>query len=110
MTINGVAQFITVLILFVVVLAASILTSMWVAKYQKAQNTGSNIEILETLRVSPTKYIQITRIGEHYVAYAVCKDTITKLTDLSEEEISIKETTTDNKSFKDVLELLKKQK
>ncbi len=111
MTINSVAQFFTVLILFVAVLVLTAFVSRWIAKYQKLQETGTNIEVVETTRISASKYIQIVRVGEHYVAYAVCKDTITKLADISEEELLTKqETVNDNKSFKDVLELLKKQK
>ena len=111
MTINSVAQFFTVLILFVAVLVLTAFVSKWIAKYQKLQETGANIEIVETTRISTSKYIQIARVGDHYVAYAVCKDTITKLADISEDELLVKEAPiNNNKSFKDVLELLKKQK
>ncbi|MCR4902139.1 MAG: flagellar biosynthetic protein FliO [Butyrivibrio sp.] len=112
MTLNSVAQFLTVLVIFIAVLIITYFTSRWIAKYQKTQSIGGNIEILETARISNSAYIQITRIGEKYIAYAVSKDTVTKLTDLSLEELQIKDVSAEveNKSFKDVLELLKKQK
>jgi flagellar protein FliO/FliZ len=111
MTTNSIAQFITVLILFIAVLVLTGFVSMWIARYQKVQEKGTNIEVIETARISSTKYIQLVRIGERYVAYAVCKDTVTKLADVPEEEIQTKESIAgETKSFKDVLELLKIQK
>ncbi len=82
-------QLITVLLIFVAVLAVTALVTKYIAKVQKQSGITGNIEILETIRVSSTKYIQLVRIGETYVAMAVCKDTITKLCEVSAEQLKI---------------------
>ena len=73
------AQFITVLFIFVAVLAVTALVTKWIAGYQKKQGADSNIEVRETVRIANNKYIQLIRVGETYFAVAVCKDTVTTL-------------------------------
>lgn len=89
---DSVAQFLTVLILFVGVLIVTVLTTRWIAGYQKQQNLNGNIEVIETQRISNSKYIQIIRVGEKYLAVAVCKDTVTMLTEVPKEQIVFRET------------------
>ena len=88
---DSVAQFLTVFILFIGVLAVTVLTTKWIASYQKQQNLNGNIEVLETQRISNSKYIQILRVGEKYLAVAVCKDTVTMLTEVPKEQITFRE-------------------
>lgn len=84
---DGYAQFITVLLLFVIVLAVTALTTKWIANYQKQQGLSGNVQVIETVRISNNKYIQIVRIGETYMAFAVCKDTVTMLGEIPEEQL-----------------------
>lgn len=88
-TVDGYAQLITVLLIFVVVLGITAITTRYVAEYQKQNGANANIEILETVKVSATKYIQLVRIGDTYVAMAVCKDTITKLCEIPAEQLKL---------------------
>lgn len=81
------AQFITVLAVFVLVLAVTAFTTKWIASYQKQQSVNLNIEVVETTRISAGKYIQIVRIGETYKAIAVCRDTVTLLGDVPAEQL-----------------------
>lgn len=81
------AQFITVLVIFVVVLAVTALTMRWVAKYQKHQGECGNMQVIETLRIANNKYVQIVRIGEKYMAIAVCRDTVTMLGEIPKEQL-----------------------
>lgn len=99
---------ITVLLIFVFVIAITLFTTKYVANYQKVQNAGRNIEVLETYKVSQSKYIQIIKIGGKYVAIAVSKDTVTLLTELDENDISIRDGSAEGKSFKEILAGLKK--
>lgn len=99
---------ITVLLIFVFVIAITLFTTKYVANYQKVQNAGKNIEVLETYRISQSKYIQIVKIGAKYVAIAVSKDTVTLLTALEENDISINDMVNEGRSFKDILAGLKK--
>lgn len=84
---DGYAQLIAVLVVFVVVLAITAVVTKYIARYQKAQGTGSNIEVLETAQIIPGKYIQLVRLGNTYAAIAVCKDTVTMLCQIPEEQI-----------------------
>ena len=62
------------LLVFVIVLAATYYFTKWMAGFQKERNLSGNIEVIETARISTTKYIQIVRIGSKYMAIAVGKD------------------------------------
>lgn len=111
MSADAFAQFCTVVFLFLLVLFLTYFVTKWIAGYQKSKTVGTNIEIVETYRISGTKYVQILRIGERYVAVAVCKDTVTKLTDMAADEIHSQEPLEkSNKSFQEVLDLIKKKK
>lgn len=81
------AQLITVLIVFVLVLGVTALTTKWIAAYQKQQGVNENIQVVETARIANNKYIQIVRIGETYIAIAVCRDTVTTLGEIHSEEL-----------------------
>lgn len=81
------AQLLTVLLIFVVVLGATALTTKWIAGYQKEMGKSGNIELLDAVRLGNNKYIQIVRVGETYVALAVCKDTVSVLCEIPEDQI-----------------------
>ena len=97
------AQFITVLLIFVVVLGITAVVTRWVATYQKQQCVNQNIEVIETTRIANNKYIQIIRAGEKYMVIAVCKDTVTMLGEIPED--SLKATrSVQNFGFKELLD------
>lgn len=100
---NSYAQFITVLIIFVLVLGVTAVVTKWLAGYQKQQGVGSNIQVIETSRISNNKYIQIVRVGDTYMVIAVCKDTVTLLGQISEEGLKLANTGGDF-SFRELLE------
>lgn len=85
--VDSYVQFITVLLMFVLVLAVTGFTTKWIANYQKQQNKGTNIEIMETTRIANNKYIQLIRVGEVYMAIAVCKDSVTMLGEIPKEQL-----------------------
>ncbi len=108
---NSYLQFVSMLLVFVAVLAATYFFTKWMAGYQKDRNTSGNIEVIETMRLSTTKYIQIVRIGQRYVAIAVGKDEVTNLGDISREDLIIREDKPeDTVSFKEILDKLKGEK
>ena len=97
------AQFITVLLIFVVVLGITAVVTRWLANYQKQQSVNENIEVIETTRIANNKYIQIIRAGEKYMVIAVCKDTVTMLGEIPED--SLKATRpVQNFGFKELLD------
>ena len=103
-------QFLTVLILFVFVLGITWVTTRWIANYQKGRDLSGNLEVVETLRITGNKFLQIVRAGKKYLVIAVGKDEIHMLTELTEDEVTtLKEHNTQNPDFKSILEKLKSQ-
>lgn len=100
-------QFITVLILFLFVLFVTYFVTRWISGFQKAQMTGTNMEMIDTLRISPNKYLQIIRTGDKYLVIAVCKDSVTMLTELSKDSLSFDANRGGGMSFQEVLQQMK---
>ncbi len=98
------AQFITVLLVFVAVLVVTALTTRWIANYQKQQGINANIEMLESTRISNNKYIQLVRIGQTYMAIAVCKDTVTMLGEIPKEQLAEITNGNSNTNFKELFD------
>ncbi len=104
-------QFVTVLLLFVFVLAVTAFVTKWIGGYQKGRSVGKNMELVEALRLSNNKYVQIVRIGRKYLALAVCKDTVTMLSEIPEEDLDFPEGSTGSAlGFKDVLAKIQKER
>lgn len=113
--IEAFAQLLTLLIIFIFVLAVTYYVTRFVGNYQKNKLSGSNINILETMRIANNKYIQIVKIGSRVFAIAVAKDTVSYLCELDEDELIYKESSSDkmlinNDNFKEILEKFKKDK
>ena len=111
---SSILQFLTVLILFIAVLAVTYLTTRWIARYQKGSSTGGNIELLEARKLSQNTYIQIVRVGGKYLAVAIAKDSVTMLTEIPEEQLQLYRENTDNTqkskaptSFQEIFKALK---
>lgn len=103
-------QFMTVLLLFVFVLAITYLVTRWIANYQKDRAGLGNLEIIETCRVASNKYIQIVRAGEKYLVIAVGKDEVHMLSELSANELDLHKEGVQTDTFADILEKVKRLK
>lgn len=104
-------EFLTVLFIFLFVCIITYLTTRYIAGFQKGKMNSSNIQNVEVFKVAPNKYIQILKVGKKILVIAICKDNITMLTELSEEQIDIPdlpEITPLN--FKEILERAKNLK
>lgn len=113
--IEAFAQLLTLLIIFIFVLAVTYYVTRFVGNYQKNKLSGNNINILETMRIANNKYIQIVKIGSRVFAIAVAKDTVSYLCELDEDELIYKESSSgkmliNNDNFKEILEKFKKDK
>lgn len=84
---NSFLKLIAAVVIFVGVLFLTAMVTRWMANYQKVMLVNSNIEVVETARLTNNKYIQIVRIGGKYMAIAVCKDTVTVLCEVPKEEL-----------------------
>ncbi|MCM1540041.1 MAG: flagellar biosynthetic protein FliO [Blautia sp.] len=101
---SGYAQFIAVLAIFVLVLGVTALTTKWISGYQKQQNANSNIEVIETSRLTNNKYLQVIRVGETYMVIAVCKDTVTMLGEIPAEQLTISKEANPGMGFKELFD------
>ncbi len=110
--VDSIVQLLTVVVIFIFVLVLTYIATKFTAELQKGKMSNSNIHIVETLKIAPTKYIQIVRIGEKYFSYVVCKDTVTLLGELAKNDVlELGKTQTSSLfdvSFKEVFEKLKK--
>ena len=107
MTADSYLQFISILIIFIGVLAATYYVTKFLAGYQKEKTSSGNIEIIETSRISVNKYIQIVRVGDKYMAIGVGKDEITALGEIDKDSLITKEDSATTLSFKEVFEKFK---
>lgn len=111
-TFDNVLELIGLVVVFILILVAAYYCTRFLGKYSYNQYQSTNIEVVETFNISQAKYIQIVRVGiNRYVAIAVCKDTIEKLADLTEDDIMIvkKEKNNDVSVFADVLSKIRKK-
>ena len=107
---ESVLQFITVLIIFVFVLGITYISTRYIAGIQKEQYKTGNMELIETLRISNNKYLQIVRAGNKYFCMAVCKDTVTMLGEIQKEELVFHENNVNaGIDFQKVLEKMKQK-
>ena len=110
--IEAFVQLITLVIIFALVLAMTYFATRFVGNYKREKMAGSNISVLETFRLSNSKYIQIIKMGSKFLAIAICKDSVTVLCELQESDLEFTEVSTQVKSenFKAVLDKFKKDK
>ena len=99
-TAGSLSQLITVILLFVIVLVATGYATKLVANYQKVQSVNRNLEVIETLRVTNNKYIQIVRAADKYLVIGIGKDEISMLSEIDEEQL-VKLTSTDKKTIRE---------
>lgn len=80
-------QLLLAIFIFVFVLFITYLVTRWIGNYQKAKFQDCNMQVIETMRVANNKYIQIVKIASVYLVIAVCKDSITTLARLEQEDV-----------------------
>lgn len=112
---GSVIELITVLVIFLFVLALTYYVTRWVAGYQKTKTAQGNLSVIEGIRISNNQYIQIVRAGtDRYLVIGVSKDNMTLLATLTKEELRaipqpVKRTSGAGDSFSDILEEFKKK-
>ena len=109
---EALVQLITLVLIFALVLGLTYFVTRFVGNYQKNKLTGTNISVIETIRISSSKYIQLIQIGSRYFAIAVCKDTVTLIGEIEQDDLVLTDNTTQvqSESFKTILDKFKKDK
>ena len=109
-SLKSIGQLICVVFLFLFVLALAYIAARIAGSFQsKALNKNSNIQVIEVFRLSNNKIIEIVKIGNRYLALAICKDDVTVLTELDESEIKEKETSLKPIDFNSILDKMKNE-
>jgi len=105
---GGFVQFLTVFVLFIIVLVLCAFTTRFVAGYQKNKMLSGNIHVLETYKISNNKFIQIVKIGDKIFAVGIGKDNVNLLGEINEDSIVINENNdADMMDFKSMLDKAK---
>lgn len=107
-------QLLGVLVIFIFVLIITYVVTRWIAGYQKGHSFNRNLKIIETLKITQNKYIQIVEAGDEYLVIAIGKDEVRLLTKLAGEQLKEMpgdefSTGISTESFKEVLDKLKKR-
>lgn len=102
---QSIAEFIFLLVVFILILVACVFTTRFVARQQMQRGRNSNFKPIETYQVAQNRYLQLVQIGTRYFVISVTKDSISLLCELQQDEFELKaeENTGFSKSFKDIL-------
>lgn len=100
--VNNFARFVTMLIIFILVLVLTYYTTRFVAGAKKSSFKTGNIELLESLQLGGGKYLQLLRLGSRYIVVAVTKEHVEMLTELDADEY-VKGEEQSGGNFKDIL-------
>lgn len=110
-SLKSVGQLICVILLFLFVLFLAYVAARIAGSFQSSfLNKRSNVKVIEVFRLSNNKVIEIVKIGDRYLALAVCKDSVTVLTELAGNEIKEQETALEPIDFKNILEKIRNEK
>ena len=109
-SLEPVVRLITLLLIFGFVLFLTFWTSKFVGSYQKQKMITGNMEVIETLRVAPNKYLQIVRVGEQYFVIAIGKDTVSMIGQVSQDELNLKNDTAVLGQYTDFKSILERAK
>ncbi|MBE5936425.1 MAG: hypothetical protein E7265_00170 [Lachnospiraceae bacterium] len=111
-TFENVLQLLGLVVVFILILVATYYCTRFIGKYSIAQSQASNIKVIETFRLSQTKYIQIVKVGkDKYLVISVCKDSVCILAELTEDELELSDNSSNEvPSFSDIFKNIRKTK
>lgn len=101
---KNILELIVLLGIFVLVLAACVLTTRFVAGHQTQRNKSSNFKPIETYQITQNRYLHLVQIGTRYFVVSVTKENISFIAELKEDElVASPETMGHQRSFKEIL-------
>lgn len=107
-SVGSIAQLLTVTLIFIFVLALTYFTTRFAGTYKKQQMMGKNIQIVETMSLNASKYLQIVKVGSQYFLIAVTKDNVTMLGEIEEDQLVFSEEESSGTDFKTIFEKFRK--
>ena len=85
--VSGAAELLSALLIFALVLAVTYLTTRFVGSYEKQKMAGSNIRVVESVRLPGGKSLDLVKAGDKYLLLGESKDTLNLLCELTEDSI-----------------------
>lgn len=100
-------------LVFLFILGIAYLATKMLANTNFLNQKNKNINIIETYKLAPNKYIQIIKIGDKYIAVGIGKDEVEFLTEIPKEQLifdsTLNQRSNSPESFKDILAKLGKK-
>ena len=111
---NSFLQLMGAIVIFIFVLVITYFTTKWIGNYQQVHTTNKNLRVIESLRLTNNKFIQIVQAGDVYLVIAVGKEEVHLLTQLTKEQLTElpdftkTQNTLSQESFQHILSKVKK--
>lgn len=107
-TSNSIWELIGLVLLLIAILIATYYTTKFVGRVKENQLKTSNFELIDSYRIAPSKMLQIIKVSNKYLVISISKDTIEFITELEEDQVTIKDRElTDKLSFKNIFDNIK---
>lgn len=112
MGLEGLLRFITLLVVFAIVLGVTYFVTRWIGSFQKEKYSKGNIKIIEAKQIGNNKFIYIAKIGNDYFALSSGKDNLSVIGKIDEEGITFPDDSNDvvYQPFSSVLEKVRSLK
>ena len=85
---ESILKLIGLIILCILIIAASYYVTRLIGTSKAGTFKSTNFRPIDAYRLSPNKYLQLIRIGSRYVVIAVCKDSVSFVCELKEDEVT----------------------
>ena len=97
-------ELVSLVVLCGIVIAASYFVTKFIAAKQFGAGRESNFKVIDVYRISQNKVIQLLQVGEKYIVIAICKDSVTVLTELTKDQIThVNMNSNQTVNFKEIL-------
>ena len=100
--VESVLKLIGLILLCIIIIAASYYTTRFVGKRQAGMTGDSNFKPLDIYRINQNKYLQLIAVGKRYFVIAVSKDNVQLIAELQEDDITYWRSEK-KMSFKDIM-------
>lgn len=85
---GGFFELISVLLIFVFVLAITYYTTKWISGYQKVKQKNRNLKVIEMLPLANNNALAIIAAGKKYFVISICNKEIHYMCELSEDDFT----------------------
>lgn len=89
--VGGVAELLSALLIFILVLFATYLTTRFVGSFEKQKMAGRNLGVIESIRLAGGKTLSLVKAGDKYLVIGESKDQIVFLCELTEDSLNLSE-------------------